>query len=141
MVFLLCGALPSVAQQDSEDVSGLTCLEKEHDDSAAGMRMKVYLRGDDVQYIDSRSEKGSVVLRREYHFHRRTLVSVVETIHNKWDRHLGPLKNPKLVSTTMFNVEDDSCARRSEFLQQAKQLLADLREHRATFHSCGAPGG
>ncbi len=116
----------------------LNCVEKERaEPSAGGPGTKVYLRGDDIQSVDWTTEHGSEVIRREYYFHRRTLVSVVETIHNKWDRHLGPLKHPRLVSTTKFNVEDESCARRSEFLQQAKQLLADFREHRATYRSCG----
>jgi hypothetical protein len=105
--------------------------------STDGAGTKVYLRGEDVQSFDWTTERGSEVVRREYYFHRRTLVSVVETIHNKWDRHLGPLKHPKLVSTTKFNVQDESCVRRSEFLQQAKQLLADVRERRTAYRPCG----
>jgi hypothetical protein len=109
--------------------------------SDADAGMKVYLRGDDVQSVDWTSERGNEVVRREYRFHRRNLVTVLETIHTKWDRHLGQLKHPRLVSTTMFNVEDESCARRGEFLQLAKQLLADFRERRGSYHPCGASRG
>jgi len=127
-----------VAEQEAQDAAGLNCVEKEHTEpSADGAGTKIYLRGDDVQSVDCTTSHGSEVVRREYYFHRRTLVSVVETIHNRWDRHLGPLKHPRLVSTAKFDVEDESCARRKEFLQQAKQLLADFREHRTAYRSCG----
>jgi hypothetical protein len=138
---LLCGARLSAAEQEAEDVAGLNCMEKERTGhSEAGTATKVYLRGDEVQSVDCTTERGSVVVRREYYFHRRSLVSVIETIHNKWDRHLGPLKHPRLVSTAKFNVEDEACDRRSEFLQQAKQLLADFRERRTAYRPCASGG-
>lgn len=139
---LLWGAPLNAAGSEPQDASGLMCLEKESGKSPdADARMKVYLRGDDVQSVDWTSERGSEVVRREYRFHRRILVTVVETIHAKWDRRLGPLKHPRLVSTTVFNVEDEACARRGEFLQRAKQLMADFRERRSSYHDCGASRG
>ena len=139
----MSGARPGLAAPESEDVSGLNCLEQENrgPSTADGVRMKIYLRGDDVEYLDWTSESGNKITRRQYYFHHRSLVAVVETIHTKGDRHTGELKHPRLVSLTKFDLEDPSCARRGEFLQRARELLGDFRTRRETFHPCAASHG
>ena len=101
--------------------------------------VKVYLRGDEVRYVDWTREEGFRITRREYYFQRRILVSVTETIHSKGDRHIGQLKHPKFVSMNKFKLDQSDGERRGEFLQQARIILNDFRERRKEFHPCLPP--
>jgi hypothetical protein len=96
------------------------------------------LRGDDIQSVDWTSDVGNKIVRRQFYFQHRSLVSVTETIHVKGNRHTGEWKHPRLLSMTKFGLDDPDNERRGEFLQQARRLVNEFRAHRASFHPCGA---
>src|SRR3954468_5191282 len=132
----------SAAEDDAANLQGLSCLEgPTNEASSSGAVMHVYVRGDDVQYIDWNVDLGNRLIRQQFYFHRRSLVAVVETIHVKRDAQRNELKHPRLVSTKRYNLEGDEAERRSEFLEHAKTLLMEFRSHRQDFKPCEKTSG